>query len=80
MIDGKPYKTLRRHLSTNGLTPDEYGRRYGLGLDYPIVAENYSATRSAMAKSLGLCRKPREPEPSSASVKPAPKRRGRATG
>lgn len=83
MIDGKPYKTLRRHLSTNGLTPDEYRRRYGLRPDYPMVAENYSATRSAMAKSLGLGRKPREPdepEPSSASVKPAPKRRGRATG
>lgn len=83
MIDGKPYKTLRRHLSTNGLTPDEYRRRYGLRPDYPMVAENYSATRSAMAKSLGLGRKPREPDepkPPSASVKPAPKRRGRATG
>ncbi len=28
MIDGKPYRTLRRHLSTHGLTPEEYRARY----------------------------------------------------
>jgi predicted transcriptional regulator len=81
MIDGKPYKTLRRHLATNGLTPEEYRQRYGLKPDYPMVAENYSATRSAMAKSLGLGRKrsaPSEPEPAPAPAKAAPKRRNRA--
>ena len=58
MIDGKPYKTLRRHLATNGLTPDEYRERYGLRPDYPMVAENYSESRRAMAKQIGLGRKP----------------------
>jgi predicted transcriptional regulator len=49
MIDGKPYKTLRRHLSTHGLTPVQYRERYKLKADYPIVARNYSETRRAMA-------------------------------
>jgi predicted transcriptional regulator len=81
MIDGKPYKTLRRHLATNGLTPEEYRERYGLKPDYPMVAENYSAARSAMAKSLGLGRKrsaTNEPAPAPAPAKAAPKRRTRA--
>lgn len=58
MIDGKPYKTLRRHLATNGLSPAEYRDRYGLKPDYPMVAENYSESRRAMAKRIGLGRKP----------------------
>jgi predicted transcriptional regulator len=58
MIDGKPYKTLRRHLSTNGMTPDEYRQRYGLKVDYPMVAATYSESRRAMAHKIGLGRKP----------------------
>jgi len=58
MIDGKPYKTLRRHLATNGLTPEEYRERYGLKKDYPMVAESYSESRREMAKKIGLGRKP----------------------
>jgi predicted transcriptional regulator len=58
MIDGKPYKTLRRHLAGHGLTPAEYRPRYGLKPDYPMVAENYSEARRAMAKKIGLGRKP----------------------
>lgn len=58
MIDGKPYKTLRRHLSTNGLTPEEYRARYNLKSDYPMVAPSYSESRRAMAKKIGLGRKP----------------------
>jgi predicted transcriptional regulator len=58
MIDGKPYKTLRRHLATHGMTPAEYRERYGLKADYPMVAENYSESRRAMAKKIGLGRKP----------------------
>jgi predicted transcriptional regulator len=54
LIDGKPYKTLRRHLSTHGLTPEEYRARYKLKPDYPMVAESYSAARRAMAKKIGL--------------------------
>jgi predicted transcriptional regulator len=58
LIDGKPYKTLRRHLSTNGLTPEEYRARYNLKADYPMVAPAYSEARRAMAKKIGLGRKP----------------------
>lgn len=55
--DGKPYKALRRHLHTYGLTPNEYRAKWGLPHDYPMVAPNYSAARSALAKKLGLGRK-----------------------
>ena len=57
MIDGKKYRTLRRHLNANGLTPDQYRERYKLKPDYPMVAPAYSASRSTMAKSMGLGRK-----------------------
>lgn len=60
LIDGKPYKMLRRHLSTHGLTPEEYRRRYNLKPDYPMVAENYAATRRALAKKIGLGTKGRK--------------------
>ncbi|GJE02833.1 MucR family transcriptional regulator [Methylobacterium isbiliense] len=54
--DGKPYKSLKRHLSTRGLTPEEYRRKWGLPPDYPMVAANYAAQRSELAKSIGLGR------------------------
>jgi predicted transcriptional regulator len=50
LIDGKPYKTLRRHLSGHGLTPEEYRARYNLKADYPMVAPSYSEHRRAVAK------------------------------
>ncbi|MBD8552545.1 MucR family transcriptional regulator [Sphingomonas aerolata] len=56
MIDGKPYKTLRRHLSGHGLTAEEYRARYNLKADYPMVAPTYSEARRTMAKSIGLGR------------------------
>jgi predicted transcriptional regulator len=59
MIDGKPYKTLRRHLSGHGLPPDEHRARYGLKLDYPMVSETYSESRRDMAKRIGLGCKPK---------------------
>jgi predicted transcriptional regulator len=59
-IDGKPYKTLKRHLTGNGLTMDEYRERYGLPRDYPSTAASYSEQRSALAKSLGLGQKRRK--------------------
>lgn len=59
MIDGKPYKTLKRHLSRHGLTPEEYRRRYNLRPDYPMVSETYSETRRDMAKKIGLGQKGR---------------------
>jgi predicted transcriptional regulator len=80
MIDGKPYKTLRRHLSTHGLTPNQYRERYKLKPDYPIVAPNYSEIRRAMAQKIGLGQKGRAkrstPSPADASVN-APARKGR---
>ena len=56
LIDGKPYKTLTRHLSKHGLTPAQYRERYGLPKTYPMVAPAYSEARSAMAKKIGLGR------------------------
>ena len=61
LIDGKPYKTLRRHLSRHGLTPDDYRTRYGLKPDYPMVAPAYAQTRRELATKIGLGRK-RKPE------------------
>jgi len=58
MIDGKPYRALRRHLAGHGLTPEEYRARYNLKPDYPMVAESYSEARRDMAKKIGLGRKP----------------------
>jgi predicted transcriptional regulator len=63
MIDGKPYRVLRRHLTTHGLSPNEYRARYNLPADYPIVAPAYAAKRSEMAKRLGLGRKKVEEKP-----------------
>jgi predicted transcriptional regulator len=57
--DGKRLKMLKRHLRTTyGLTPDEYRAKWGLPADYPMVAPNYAAQRSAFAKKIGLGRKP----------------------
>lgn len=60
LIDGKPYKALRRHLTSNGLTPEEYRERYGLKPDYPIVSQSYSELRRVMAKKIGLGQKPNQ--------------------
>lgn len=56
LIDGRPYKMLRRHLATNGLTPDEYREKYGLPASYPMVSANYAATRRDLALKTGLGR------------------------
>src|ERR1019366_9399372 len=66
-IDGKPYKMLKRHLTTHGLTGKAYQERYGLQSNYPLTALSYSAARSALAKKMGLGRKA-TPEPAT----PAP--------
>ena len=56
--DGKKLKLLKRHLATRyNLTPAAYRQRWGLPADYPMVAPNYSATRSRLAKDNGLGRK-----------------------
>jgi predicted transcriptional regulator len=53
-IDGKTYKTLKRHLTSHGLDPRSYRDRYGLPADYPMVAPSYAEQRSALAKAIGL--------------------------
>ena len=52
--DGKPYKTLRRHLKIRGLTPEAYRAKYGLPTDYPMTSAGYSARRSELARAIGL--------------------------
>src|SRR5829696_1286788 len=60
--DGKKLKMLKRHLATSyNLTPEQYQQRWGLPKDYPMVAPAYAARRSAMAKEIGLGRKPAAP-------------------
>jgi predicted transcriptional regulator len=83
--DGKPYKSLKRHLTTRGLTPDQYRQKWGLPHDYPMVAANYAAARSELAKSLGLgqirrdqaAARKAEAESKAAEPAPTPARRGR---
>lgn len=78
--DGRKMKMLKRHLmSTYGMTPDQYRAKWGLPPDYPMVAPNYSAQRSALAKQLGLGRGGRQAAPPAASDAPRP-RRGRPRG
>ena len=59
MIDGKPYKMLRRHISQHGYTPETYREAFSLPRDYPMVAANYAEQRRALAHKIGLGRKPR---------------------
>jgi len=53
--DGKKFKSLKRHLRTQyGITPEQYREKWGLPADYPMVAPNYAAARSQLAKQMGL--------------------------
>ena len=73
--DGKKLKMLKRHLQTRyGLTPDQYREKWNLPRDYPMVAPNYAEKRSALAKSIGLGRKPAA---TAQTETEAPARRGR---
>lgn len=55
-LDGRTYKTLKRHLTKHGFTPDSYRERLSLPPDYPMVAPSYSQRRSTLAKELGFGR------------------------
>ena len=56
--DGKQLKMLKRHLKTvYGMTPDDYRAKWGLASDYPMVAPNYAASRSKLAREIGLGRR-----------------------
>ena len=82
-LDGKTYKTLKRHLTGHGLDPHSYRQRFGLPSDYPMVAPNYAAQRSALAKQIGLGRpggradEVAEDGPTDAAESTEPKARGR---
>jgi len=53
--DGKKFKSLKRHLRTQyNVTPEQYREKWGLPPDYPMVAPNYAAARSKLAKDMGL--------------------------
>ena len=77
--NGLKFRSLKRHLLTYyGLTPDAYRAKWGLPADYPMVAPDYAAERSKLAKSTGLGRKKVEPPPPPPPQEPAPKaKRGR---
>ncbi len=82
LLDGKPYKSLKRHLRRHGLTPEEYRERYGLPRDYPMVAASYAAKRSELAKSTGLGQQRKKTAAKRADTAEtvadkAPKKRGR---
>ena len=74
-IDGKSYKTIKRHLTGNGMTMEQYRERYGLPRDYTSVASSYSEARSALAKSAGLGQQRHNAAPGGATQ--APKLQGR---
>ncbi len=77
--DGKKFKSLKRHLRTRyDMTPDQYRAKWNLPSDYPMVAPNYAAARSELAKNMGLGQQRRKAEPALAASEPKiPSARGR---
>jgi predicted transcriptional regulator len=75
--DGKTFKSLKRHLRTKyDLSPEDYRAKWGLPKDYPMVAPNYAAARSALAKNMGLGKGGRQSgEEGGATSAPAPRAR-----
>ena len=71
--DGKKFKSMKRHLSKLGLTPDQYRVKWNLPSDYPMVAPNYAAQRSDMAIKLGLGKKPKVEAKAEVEAKPKSK-------
>ncbi|MDI1295425.1 MAG: MucR family transcriptional regulator [bacterium] len=72
LIDGRPYKTLKRHLASHGLTPEQYRERYGLASTYPMVAPDYSEQRREVAQRLGLGQRGTAAKAAAASAAHAP--------
>ena len=75
--DGKKFKSLRRHLATLGMTPDQYRAKWSLPSDYPMVAPNYAAARSQLAKQSGLGQLRKNAAPAKKASAAAPSKRGR---
>src|ERR1700752_3957526 len=77
--DGRKFKSLKRHLQTKyGLSPDDYRAKWGLPKDYPMVAPNYAASRSALAKQMGLGQGGRQAAKPAPAVKASTGRKPRA--
>jgi predicted transcriptional regulator len=77
--DGRKFKSLKRHLQTKyGMSPEDYRAKWGLPRDYPMVAPNYAASRSALAKQMGLGQGGRRAAKPTASAKPVTARKPRA--
>ncbi|MER8753736.1 MucR family transcriptional regulator [Mesorhizobium sp. M1050] len=72
--DGRKFKSMKRHLGLLGMTPDQYRAKWGLPRDYQMVAPNYAAQRSKLAKAIGLGRKATQ----GASVERAPAKKAAA--
>lgn len=72
LIDGRPYKTLKRHLASHGLTPAQYRERYSLASTYPMVAPGYSEQRREVAQRLGLGQRGTAAKAAAASAAHAP--------
>jgi predicted transcriptional regulator len=75
--DGKKFKSLRRHLAGLGMTPEEYRAKWSLPSDYPMVAPNYAAQRSELAKQIGFGQKRKNAAPRLKASTAAPTKRGR---
>jgi predicted transcriptional regulator len=75
--DGRPYKMLKRHLTSVGLTPADYRAKWGLPKDYPMTAATYAASRSALAKSIGLGQGGRQAPKAAVATKAPPVRKPR---
>jgi predicted transcriptional regulator len=75
--DGKSFRSLRRHLTALGMSPEEYRAKWNLPADYPMVAPNYAAQRSEMAKKIGLGQLREKAAPRQKTVAAAPVKRGR---
>jgi predicted transcriptional regulator len=77
--DGKKFKSLKRHLRTSySMTPEEYRAKWGLKFDYPMVAPNYAAKRSELAKSMGLGNLRSAAKAAKVAVKKGPAAKGAA--
>ena len=77
--DGRHYKSMKRHLSTRGMTPEQYREKWGLPRDFPMVAPSYAKARSELAKSMGLGQKGAErraAKRASGGARSASKKRG----
>lgn len=77
MIDGKSYRLLKRHLGLHGYTPESYREAFDLPKDYPMIAASYAEKRRAIAKEIGLGRKPKVPVEPAVVAKPARKPRAK---